>query len=75
MNHNLLFTETLATANNNSPTETLPVQFDSGVEVDPNLNNFTRSDANCDKTGTCYDGKRFNLNFLSFSLYRLLHCK
>lgn len=57
MNHHLLFTETLATANN-SPTETLPVQFDTGVEVDPNLNNFTRSDANCDKTGTCYDGKR-----------------
>lgn len=70
MNHHLIFPETLASSNNNSPTE-LPVQFDTGVQVDPDLNNFTRSDANCDKTGTCYDGKRFFfvLNFL----YRLLN--
>lgn len=39
------------------PTEaTLPV--DLGLtQSDENLTNFTRSDANCDKTGTCYDGK------------------
>lgn len=34
---------------------TLPVVFDT--TDDPTLNNLTRSDVNCDKTGTCYDGK------------------
>lgn len=34
---------------------TLPVVFES--TEDPTLNNLTRSDVNCDKTGTCYDGK------------------
>lgn len=24
---------------------------------DPSINNLTRSEANCDKTGTCYDGE------------------
>lgn len=32
---------------------TLPVVFDT--TDDPTLNNLTRSDVNCDKTGTCYD--------------------
>ncbi|KAJ3664745.1 hypothetical protein Zmor_000291 [Zophobas morio] len=32
---------------------TLPVVFEA--TEDPNLNNLTRSDVNCDKTGTCYD--------------------
>lgn len=72
MKHHLLFTETPATAFNNSPTE-LPIQFDTGVELDPNLNNFTRSDANCDKTGTCYDGKRSLYFFRVFSSYHLLY--
>uniref|UniRef100_A0A1B0CDT4 Cuticlin-1 n=2 Tax=Lutzomyia longipalpis TaxID=7200 RepID=A0A1B0CDT4_LUTLO len=35
------------------PDSTLPVVFDT-VE-DSSINNFTRTDANCDKTGTCYD--------------------
>lgn len=34
---------------------TLPITFDT--TEDPLLTNLTRSDANCDKTGTCYDGK------------------
>lgn len=34
----------------------LPITFDTQVD-ESNLTNFTRSDANCDKTGTCYDGK------------------
>lgn len=33
---------------------TLPVVFDT--TDDPTLNNLTRSDVNCDKRGTCYDG-------------------
>jgi len=32
---------------------TLPVVFDA--TEDPTLNNLTRTDVNCDKTGTCYD--------------------
>ncbi|XP_055840957.1 uncharacterized protein LOC129908488 [Episyrphus balteatus] len=32
---------------------TLPVSIDA--TEDPNLNNLTRTDVNCDKTGTCYD--------------------
>lgn len=35
--------------------DTLPVSLDT-IE-DPNLTNMTRNDVNCDKTGTCYDGK------------------
>ncbi|KAE8751362.1 hypothetical protein FOCC_FOCC001933 [Frankliniella occidentalis] len=31
----------------------LPVVFDT--TEDPNVNNLTRADVNCDKTGTCYD--------------------
>lgn len=26
---------------------------------DPSINNLTRSEGNCDKTGTCYDGEYF----------------
>uniref|UniRef100_A0A182TPR8 ZP domain-containing protein n=1 Tax=Anopheles melas TaxID=34690 RepID=A0A182TPR8_9DIPT len=37
----------------NQAENTLPVVFDT-VE-DPAVNNLTRNDANCDKTGTCYD--------------------
>lgn len=37
---------------------TLPVVFDA--TEDPSVNNLTRSDANCDKTGTCYDGECLN---------------
>lgn len=48
----LFLSETAAPAN---PESTLPVTFDT-LE-DPNLTNLTRNDANCDKTGTCYDGK------------------
>ncbi|XP_031632719.1 uncharacterized protein LOC116346678 isoform X2 [Contarinia nasturtii] len=45
------FCEKTSTA---SPISDLPINVDP-VEVDVNLTNFTRSDANCDKTGTCYD--------------------
>lgn len=38
---------------------TLPVVFDA--TEDPTLNNLTRTDANCDKTGTCYDGKSYQM--------------
>ncbi|KAK5649576.1 hypothetical protein RI129_000605 [Pyrocoelia pectoralis] len=31
----------------------LPIVFEA--TEDPNLNNLTRNDVNCDKTGTCYD--------------------
>lgn len=34
---------------------TLPVVFDA--KEDPGVNNLTRADVNCDKTGTCYDGE------------------
>ncbi|XP_036339172.1 uncharacterized protein LOC118748682 [Rhagoletis pomonella] len=33
--------------------DTLPVSLDT--TEDPNLTNITRTDVNCDKTGTCYD--------------------
>lgn len=39
------------------PHEQLPVVFES--TDDPSLN-LTRTDLNCDKTGTCYDGQ-YNL--------------
>lgn len=35
--------------------ENLPAEINT--TVDPTLNNLTRNDINCDKTGTCYDGK------------------
>ena len=40
---------------NGNPHENLPLVFDS--TEDPSINNQTRNDINCDKTGTCYDGK------------------
>lgn len=44
-----LFVESL------TPPDSLPVDIQ---QDDPsNFSNITRSDANCDKTGTCYDGK------------------
>ncbi|XP_026479536.1 uncharacterized protein LOC113385929 [Ctenocephalides felis] len=36
-----------------TPDHTLPVVFDA--TEDPSINNLTRADVNCDKTGTCYD--------------------
>jgi hypothetical protein len=44
------FAETTSNANENLPPEI-------NTTVDPSLNNLTRNDINCDKTGTCYDGK------------------
>lgn len=39
-----------------SPSDnTLPVVFET--TEDSSLNNQSRADVNCDKTGTCYDGK------------------
>lgn len=35
----------------------LPVVFET--TEDPTINNLTRNDINCDKTGTCYDGTDF----------------
>ncbi|XP_076292758.1 trynity isoform X2 [Lasioglossum baleicum] len=35
------------------PADPLPVVFDT--TEDPTINNLTRTDINCDKTGTCYD--------------------
>lgn len=32
----------------------LPIVFEA--TDDPTINNLTRNDINCDKTGTCYDG-------------------
>lgn len=32
----------------------LPIVFET--TEDPTINNLTRNDINCDKTGTCYDG-------------------
>ncbi|CAO1408371.1 unnamed protein product [Diamesa tonsa] len=43
------FCETTSASTEN----TLPVVFDA-IE-DPSVNNLTRTDVNCDKTGTCYD--------------------
>lgn len=48
-----------ATTPSGSPSDnTLPVVFEA--TEDPTLNNLTRNDVNCDKTGTCYDGKSNN---------------
>lgn len=33
---------------------TLPITIET--QEDPAITNLTRNDANCDKTGTCYDG-------------------
>lgn len=50
-----------------APSEnTLPITIET--QEDPTLNNLTRTDANCDKTGTCYDGK----HLLSSSSYETL---
>lgn len=38
-----------------NPHENLPLVFEN--TEDPSINNLTRNDINCDKTGTCYDGK------------------
>jgi hypothetical protein len=46
-----IFSETAPT----NTEQSLPVVFDA--TEDPTLTNLTRSDVNCDKTGTCYDGK------------------
>lgn len=55
-NNRLSFVSFVETASPSSGGEnTLPVTFDA--TEDPNLTNLTRNDANCDKTGTCYDGK------------------
>uniref|UniRef100_A0A182KAY0 ZP domain-containing protein n=1 Tax=Anopheles christyi TaxID=43041 RepID=A0A182KAY0_9DIPT len=45
--------ENICEKQSNQAENTLPVVFDT-VE-DPAVNNLTRNDANCDKTGTCYD--------------------
>ncbi|XP_052889815.1 uncharacterized protein LOC128298118 [Anopheles moucheti] len=45
--------ENICEKQTNQAENTLPVVFDT-VE-DPSVNNLTRNDANCDKTGTCYD--------------------
>lgn len=47
----MLFLES-TTAPTDLPIDILQTQDDAGT-----ASNFTRSDANCDKTGTCYDGK------------------
>lgn len=54
----IVFTES-APSSTGVTDHTLPVVFDA--TEDPSVNNLTRSDANCDKTGTCYDGKQFAL--------------
>lgn len=47
-----------------APSEnSLPLTLET--QEDPNLNNLTRTDVNCDKTGTCYDGESFFMNGLS----------
>lgn len=46
------------------PHEQLPVVFES--TDDPSLN-LTRTDLNCDKTGTCYDGQyKYNILYFTF---------
>lgn len=35
---------------------------------DPTLNNLTRTDANCDKTGTCYDGNCIDASSIPASI-------
>jgi hypothetical protein len=46
--------EKAATPSGAPSDNSLPVVFEA--TEDPTLNNMTRSDVNCDKTGTCYDG-------------------
>lgn len=44
--------------------EQLPVVFET--TDDNNISNLTRTDINCDKTGTCYDGKiRIIINIIT----------
>lgn len=40
-----------------SPSGELPVTIDHQQDETSVQSNLTRNDANCDKTGTCYDGK------------------
>lgn len=60
---NLLVFITEPPSNANPPGE-LPVTIEH--QQDPNMtSNLTRNDANCDKTGTCYDGKpRYKIRLL-----------
>lgn len=64
---------TAASSPSGAPSDnTLPVVFEA--TEDPTLNNLSRTDVNCDKTGTCYDGKfqlpkifyYFNLLYVNF---------
>lgn len=53
-----------------APSEnSLPLTLET--QEDPSLNNLTRSDVNCDKTGTCYDGKLFFVEWLCLELFIL----
>lgn len=47
--------KTVETPSQPASDNTLPVTFDA--KEDASVNNLTRADVNCDKTGTCYDGK------------------
>lgn len=71
----LSFSETPSVTGDNTQ-HNLPVTFDT-IE-DPSVNNLTRSDANCDKTGTCYDGMnitRIIRSFLLLTTCRYLNCE
>lgn len=81
---NVVLAETPSISSSQSADHTLPIVFDA--TEDPTLNNLTRSDANCDKTGTCYDGKilnqiKFNyffdcqLNEMILFVTVAVHCK
>lgn len=50
------------TSTGGSTEHTLPIVFDA--TEDPSINNLTRADVNCDKTGTCYDGE-FDCTFFN----------
>lgn len=53
-NYKILIAESILASG--APSDnSLPVVFET--TEDSTLNNLTRSDVNCDKTGTCYDGK------------------
>lgn len=52
-----------------SPDNQLPVVFEA--TEDPSLTNLSRSDANCDKTGTCYDGTVLLSKLRDLSLSRV----
>lgn len=52
----IIFVESAAPTTSND--NTLPVVIET--TEDASINNLTRNDANCDKTGTCYDG---NISF------------